>query len=178
MRRGFLGRLSKSEPAGGEGKDGGSGMKLSLPPAKPGMQGLWTALRRLHVWGLSCLCHLYFIYFTASAGSVRPPTLYGTTGAHVSTSRERFMTACLPKCTTADEMNILCLFVTVVRPVKGVRARGGGWHSTLTCHCRMCTHCLCSPLTCVDMVTYCVLQGLENASFMTEDSSSSSEDDN
>lgn len=42
MRRGFLGRLSKSEVAGGEGSEGGSGMKLSLPPAKPGSQGLLT----------------------------------------------------------------------------------------------------------------------------------------
>ena len=44
MRKGFLGRLSKSELAGGEGKDGGSGMKLSLPPAKPVLQGLLAPL--------------------------------------------------------------------------------------------------------------------------------------
>ena len=47
MRRGFLGRLSKSEVAGGEGNEGGSGMKLSLPPAKPGLQGLSTHLVRI-----------------------------------------------------------------------------------------------------------------------------------
>ena len=47
MRRGFLGRLSKSEVAGGEGNEGGSGMKLSLPPAKPGLQGLSTHFVRI-----------------------------------------------------------------------------------------------------------------------------------
>ena len=88
MRRGVLGRLSKSELTVGEGKDGSSGIKLSLPPAKPTLQGLLPPVQR------KCVLHAsirtvppVFLYYAGPPGLGRVTSLYGATGGHVSSSK-------------------------------------------------------------------------------------------